>query len=81
MSVAACDWTAPRLSADLLPPYGLVVAADCVWLEHLVQPFVATLERVAGPTSQVSVAVCLKCGDYRTGQFLVGKGCLDSIYT
>lgn len=41
-TVAACDWTAPDPAALL--GHGLVIAADCVWLEELVAPLVATLE-------------------------------------
>lgn len=54
MTVAACDWTA-LAHPQLAPPYGLVLAADCVWVEKLVAPFVRTLEALAGPTSQVCV--------------------------
>ena len=55
ITLAACDWTAAALPPQLAPPYraGLVLAADCVWLEELVEPFVRTLERVAGPSTQV----------------------------
>ncbi|GAB4814454.1 hypothetical protein N2152v2_001500 [Parachlorella kessleri] len=52
VTVAPCDWMAPDLSV-LTGPYGLVVAADCVWLGHFVEPFVGTLKAVTGPTTQV----------------------------
>ena len=47
-TVAPCDW---NLSLDiqsplLAPPWHLIIASDCVWLEHLVEPFVTTLERL-----------------------------------
>lgn len=50
--MAPCDWAAPDLSL-LTAPYGLVVAADCTWLQELVEPFVSTLEAVTAPGSQV----------------------------
>ena len=57
VSVAALDWTQqPADPASLGGPPGLIVAADCVWLEPLVQPFVACLASVAGPTSRVLMA-------------------------
>jgi predicted nicotinamide N-methyase len=41
-SVAVLDWTAP-LPPDL-PPVDVVVAADVVWLDELLPPFLATLD-------------------------------------
>ncbi|KAI8102053.1 hypothetical protein M9434_007112 [Picochlorum sp. BPE23] len=46
VSVSACDWTCPPL--DLLQkPFDLVIAADCVWLEELVEPFVETMTLIS----------------------------------
>lgn len=46
VSVCACDWTCPPL--DLLrQPFDLVIAADCVWLEELVDPFVHTMTLIS----------------------------------
>lgn len=48
ITVAPCDW---NLSLDiqsplLAPPWGLIIASDCVWVAHLVEPFVTMLERL-----------------------------------
>lgn len=65
-SAAPLDWRAPRLPpaadrAAAAPGGGsagrLVLAADCVWLEELVQPFVAALElAAAGPADRALLA-------------------------
>lgn len=45
VSVKECDWENP--SEDFLKcPYDCIIAADCVWLEHLVKPFVSTMRKV-----------------------------------
>ena len=45
VSVKECDWEIP--SEDVLKgPYDCIIAADCVWLEHLVKPFVSTVRKV-----------------------------------
>ena len=44
VSVKECDWENP--SEDVLKgPYDCIIAADCVWLEHLVKPFVSTMRK------------------------------------
>lgn len=58
VTVAPCDWTALDTSA-LGGPHGLVLLADCVWIEPLVLPLVSTLEavvRMGGPTCRVMMA-------------------------
>lgn len=58
VTAVALDWTAPQASAALADPSSssggdrsrssrLVLAADCVWLEKLVRPFVSALELAA----------------------------------
>lgn len=59
VSLAACDWSDPPRDAGALGlpgPPALVLAADCVWLEPLVSPFVSTLARLAGPHTRVLLA-------------------------
>lgn len=46
VSVCACDWTCPP--PELLQrPFDVVIAADCVWLEELVEPFVHTMSLIS----------------------------------
>mmetsp|Transcript_1649 Transcript_1649/g.4750 ORF Transcript_1649/g.4750 Transcript_1649/m.4750 type:complete len:172 (+) Transcript_1649:449-964(+) len=52
ITVHPLDWhdaAAGSPGKDTFPggPFGLVIAADCVWLERLVAPFVAALRAVA----------------------------------
>lgn len=57
VQVQACDWLhPPRDASQLGGPFGLVLAADCVWLEELVRPFVRTLQAVCSPGTQVLMA-------------------------
>lgn len=45
VSVVPLDWLRAEEGVRVLPgPPGLVIAADCVWLEELVEPFVRALE-------------------------------------
>lgn len=44
VSVKECDWEKPP--EDVLKgPYDCIIAADCVWLEQLVEPFVSTMKK------------------------------------
>lgn len=56
-TVAPCDWTSPNLSA--IQGHGLVIAADCVWVEDLVAPLVATLEAATQPTREGAAPLVL----------------------
>lgn len=45
-----CDWFLPppeRIVGPHSPPVDLLIAADCVWLEELVEPFLSTLEAIS----------------------------------
>jgi len=44
VGVIALDWTAPTPVIDAVD---IVLAADCVWIPALIEPFVATLRRIA----------------------------------
>ena len=63
VSAAALDWEEPQSSTALRPASSgacpsplLVLAADCVWLEDLVQPFVSTLELAVRPGDRALLA-------------------------
>lgn len=48
-TVTACDWYKPEaegLRNSNNGPFGLVIAADCVWVESLVAPLVSALEKM-----------------------------------
>lgn len=53
VSVVPCDWESVGREALPAAPYALVIAADCVWLEALVQPFINALLTATGPKSKV----------------------------
>lgn len=42
--------------ASLSPPYDIIVACDCVYVEHLVEPLVWSLEQLSGPRSTIIIA-------------------------
>jgi len=59
VKVAACDWLQPIDLASMDCPHGLILAADVVWLEPLVNPLVSTLTQIAqasGPYVRVLLA-------------------------
>ncbi|KAL6770792.1 hypothetical protein ACKKBF_B32690 [Auxenochlorella protothecoides x Auxenochlorella symbiontica] len=56
VSVVPCDWESVGREALPAAPYALVIAADCVWLEALVQPFINALLTATGPKSKVLLA-------------------------
>jgi hypothetical protein len=49
-TVAPCDWLSPNLA--VIQNHGLIIAADCAWVEDLVPPLVATLEAATEPKSE-----------------------------
>ncbi len=49
LRVAALDWLAPITE----PPPALLIAADCVWLEALVAPFVAALDALTSDDTRI----------------------------
>eukprot|EP00940_MAST-03C_sp_MAST-3C-sp2_P003115 g3115.t1 len=58
VSVAALDWTRPLALPKASPSsFDVILAADCVWLPDLVDPFVSTLRHLADlKTSDAAVA-------------------------
>jgi hypothetical protein len=71
ITVIECDWCNPdvdsllkALSSDASETKGtnkinLIVAADCVWLEELVPPFVATIEKIIKEAGSIETRVLL----------------------
>ena len=55
LDVLSCDWE--QLDAShpevLGRSHALVILADCVWVEGLIEPLLSALDRVSGPQTQV----------------------------
>eukprot|EP00037_Helgoeca_nana_P016822 m.158829 g.158829 ORF g.158829 m.158829 type:complete len:444 (+) comp23701_c0_seq1:118-1449(+) len=54
VSAGALDWTRCEADLDTLgetDPFDVVIAADVVWVAHLIRPFVRALTRVTAPGS------------------------------
>ena len=66
-STAAADEQGPALSSR---PPGLVIAADCVWLEELVVPFVRALEAVAAQHPETKVLMAYQSRSQRVDDVL-----------
>mmetsp|Transcript_35740 Transcript_35740/g.90161 ORF Transcript_35740/g.90161 Transcript_35740/m.90161 type:complete len:141 (-) Transcript_35740:133-555(-) len=57
LRVEELDWCQLTGVSDTLGgPFGLVIAADCVWLEHLVAPLVAALEALVDGRTKAIIA-------------------------
>lgn len=72
ITVTECDWSNPNvdsllriLSSDAsnetkdTNKINLIVAADCVWLDELVAPFVATIEKLIKEAGSIETRVLL----------------------
>ena len=62
-TVVACDWYNPDIAslrnANKGNSFGIVIAADCVWVESLVAPLVSTFELVVRGAGSAETRVLL----------------------
>ncbi|KAL4522869.1 hypothetical protein Ndes2526A_g07602 [Nannochloris sp. 'desiccata'] len=73
ITVTECDWFNPDVVSVLkilssegsetknitINKISLIIAADCVWLEHLVAPFIATIEKIIKEAGSIETRVLL----------------------